>query len=45
MPGLEDINCKGRLDRLEMFILECQMLSGDLVEVYKIMRSIDEGNS
>ena len=42
LPGLDGLSYKERLDRLGLFSLERRRLRGDLVEVYKIMRGIDQ---
>ena len=45
MPGMEGISYEERLSKLGLFSLVRQRLRGDLIEVYKIMRSIDRVNS
>eukprot|EP00061_Rhincodon_typus_P007715 g29695.t1 len=40
--GMEDLSYKERLDRLELFPLECRRLRGNLIEVYESMRGIDK---
>ena len=40
--GLDGLSYKERLDRLGLFPLECRRLRVDLIEVYKIMRGIDQ---
>ena len=42
LPGFDGLSYKERLDRLGLFSLECRRLRGDLIEVYKIMRGIDQ---
>jgi len=42
LPGLDGLSYKERLDRLRRFFLERRRLRGDLIEVYKIMRGIDQ---
>eukprot|EP00061_Rhincodon_typus_P012874 g38893.t1 len=41
LPSLEGMNYKERLEKLRLFSLEQRTLTGDLIEVYKIMRCID----
>ena len=43
--GLDGMSYKERLDRLGLFSLEHRRLRGDLIEVYKIMRGIDQLDS
>ena len=43
--GLHGLSYKERLDRLGFHSLECRRLRGDLIEVYKIMRGIDQLDS
>ena len=43
--GLDGLSYKERLDRLGLFSLERRRLRGDLIEVYKIMRDIDQIDS
>lgn len=38
-PGLVGNIYKVRMDRLELFSLHCQWLSGDLMEVYKMCQA------
>ena len=45
LPGLDGLGYKERLDRLGLFSLERRRLRGDLIEVYKIMRGIDQLDS
>ena len=45
LPGLDDLSYKERLDRLGLFSLEHRRLSGDLIEVDKIMKAIDQLDS
>ena len=45
LPGLDGLSYKERLDRLGHFSLVCRRLRGDLIEVYKIMRGIDQRDS
>jgi len=40
LPGLERFSYEERLVRVRLFFLEQRRLSGDLIEVYKIMRDI-----
>eukprot|EP00061_Rhincodon_typus_P009495 g33052.t1 len=42
LPGLESMSYREKLDRLGLFSLDSKRLRGDLIEVYKIMRSIDK---
>eukprot|EP00061_Rhincodon_typus_P004050 g21630.t1 len=41
LPGLEGLSYRERLNGLGLFSLQRQRLSGDLIEVYKIMRGMD----
>ena len=43
--GLEKLNYKERLNRLELYSLEHRRMRGDLIEVYKIMMGIDRENA
>ena len=45
LPGLDGLSYKERLDRLGLLSLERRRLRGDLIEVYKIMRGIDQLDS
>ena len=45
LPGLDGLSYKERLDRLGLFSLERRRLRGELIEVYKIMRGIDQLDS
>ena len=45
LPGLDGLSYKERLDRLGLFSLGRRRLRGDLIEVYKIMRGIDQLDS
>ena len=45
LPGLDSLSYKERLDRLGLFSLVRRRLRGDLIEVYKIMRGIDQLDS
>ena len=45
LPGPDGLSYKERLDRLGLFPLERRRLRGDLIEVYKIMRGIDQLDS
>ena len=45
LPGLDGSSYKERLDRLGFFSLECRRFRGDLIEVYKIMRGVDQLDS
>ena len=45
LQGLDGLSYKERLDRLGLFSLERRRLRGDLIEVYKIMRGIDQLDS
>ena len=45
LPGLDGLSYKERLDKLGLFSLERRRLRGDLIEVYKIMRGIDQLDS
>ena len=45
LPGLDGLRYKERLDGLGLFSLERRRLRGDLIEVYKIMRGIDQLDS
>ena len=45
LPGLDGLSYKERLDRLGLFSLERRRLGSDLIEVYKIMRGIDQQDS
>ena len=42
---LDGLSYKERLDKLGLFSLERRRLRGDLIEVYKIMRGIDQLDS
>eukprot|EP00061_Rhincodon_typus_P017984 g46948.t1 len=44
LNGLEGLSYRERLNGLRLFFLERQRLSGDLIEVYKIMRGMDMVN-
>jgi len=44
LPGLEGVSYKRRLDKPGLFSLERRRLRGDLIEVYKIMRSTDRAD-
>eukprot|EP00061_Rhincodon_typus_P017250 g45861.t1 len=45
LSGMKGLNYKERLDRLGLLSLEQRRLRGDLIEFYKIMRSIDRVNA
>ena len=45
LPGLKGLSYGERLDRLELFSLECRRLKGELIEAFKIMRGIDRVNA
>ena len=45
LPTVDGLSYKGRLDRLGLLYLERRSLRGDLIEVYKIMRGIDQQDS
>ena len=45
LPGLDGFSYKERMDRLGLFCLGRRRLRGDLTEVYKIMRGIDQLDS
>ena len=45
LPGLDGLSYKERLNRLGLFSLERRRLRGDLIEVYEIMRGIDQLDS
>ena len=45
LPGLDGLRYKERLDRLGLFSLEHRRLRGNLIEIYKIMRGIDQLDS
>ena len=44
LPGMEGLSYEERLGKLGLFSLERHKLRGDLIEMYKIMRSIDRVN-
>ena len=44
-PGMGNFSSEERLDKLGLFSLEQRRLRGDLIEVYKIMRSMDRVDS
>ena len=45
LPGFDGLSYMERLDRLGPFSLERRRLRGDLIEVYKLMRGIDQLDS
>ena len=42
LPGVDGLSYKEKLDRLGLFSREHRRLRGDLLEVYKIMRGLDQ---
>ena len=45
LPELDGLSYKERLCRLGLYFLECRRLRGDFLEVYKILRGIDQLDS
>eukprot|EP00061_Rhincodon_typus_P011775 g37044.t1 len=41
LPGMDKLSCKERLDGVGLFSLEHRRLSGDMIEVNKMMRGMD----
>ena len=44
IPSLRNLSYEERLKRLGMFSLRCRRLRGDMIEVFKMIHSIDKVN-